>query len=150
MMAGVVLAVTLLAACGTSTSSQATSTAAPANTVPAADARADGALLLRRSYSPDYHLEVPIGASGTLLVFHSVCTGSADGHCQAVDAFEGTRPVWHREYQDVLRVAPAANGFIVRSATYKASDPLCCPSGGESTESFVWRAGHVVRLGAIA
>jgi hypothetical protein len=82
-----------------------------------------------------------------MLIVRSVCTGSADGHCQAIDVFTraGGRPVWHRQYTDVLNIHPLANGFLLQTANYRPQDPLCCPTGEPETEVYVWSGRAFVR-----
>lgn len=75
-----------------------------------------------------------------LIIFHSICTGSVDGHCQAVDVFRGSSqtPIWHRQYAGVLDIKAVTNGFAVRAVSYGAQDPLCCPSLPAVTDTFTW------------
>jgi len=93
-----------------------------------------------RSYTVDYHVASTLPGGELLVVFHSVCTGSVDGHCQAVDAFrqKASQPVWHGEYTSVLAVRPSKWGFAVRSVSYAAGDPLCCPTGQAVTDTYTW------------
>jgi hypothetical protein len=75
-----------------------------------------------------------------LVVIHSVCTGSADGHCQAIAVFRGSdpRPVWTGHYSGVTAFAAYAGGFSVTSVQYAPSDPLCCPSRPPVTQRYRW------------
>jgi hypothetical protein len=100
----------------------------------------DIAILRSLQFTPDKHVLVRAEGGVTLYVFHSVCTGSADGHCQAIHVFRGGErsPVWHRDYVDVLGMQPAPDGFVVRAADYSPGDPLCCPSGGPVTDTYRW------------
>lgn len=107
------------------------------------------ALLRGRGYTPDYRIRVTVAPGQTIVVVHSVCTGSADGHCQALDAFDRDgHDLWRRQYTDVLRLSPATRGFMVQSARYRAGDPLCCPTGGVRTERFVWNGSTFTGLGS--
>src|SRR5437588_10045193 len=56
------------------------------------------AYLRARSYTPDTRLSISLSGGHRLFAIHSICTGSADGHCQAVDAFlDGQRaPLVHQ------------------------------------------------------
>lgn len=96
--------------------------------------------LLRSSYTPDRY-EVGYVAGGTpILVFHSVCTGSADGHCQAIQVFRGRNrsPVWVGHFAGVKSFHTIPGGFTITSVHYAASDPLCCPSLPPVTHSYRW------------
>ncbi len=108
-----------------------------------ADVRRDDAYLLRRSYTPKSHVRSALPAGTPLDIIISVCTGSADGHCQAVDVFASgdTRPLWHRQYVDVTKLVAVPGGFAVTSARYGPQDPLCCPSGRPLTNTYRW-SGH--------
>jgi hypothetical protein len=78
---------------------------------------------------------------GTVLViFHSLCTGSADGHCQAVDVFHDRAPkaIWHRQYIGVKAIHVRSNGFSVEAYNYGPQDPLCCPSLPPVTDTYKW------------
>lgn len=98
------------------------------------------AYLRARSYTPDTRVVVPLQNGSRLYAIHSVCTGSADGHCQAVDAFIGSRatPILHREYAAVQSLTGLDNGFTVVARSYARGDPLCCPSGATVTDRYVW------------
>ncbi|GAC1473239.1 MAG: hypothetical protein PVSMB7_26960 [Chloroflexota bacterium] len=87
------------------------------------------------------------GVDGTALyVYRSVCNGSADGHCQAVDAFRGTQThaVWHRQYVDVRSIKPTQGGFAVTFSAYRSNDPLCCPSLPPKTTRFLFTGQRIV------
>jgi len=86
------------------------------------------------------------GADGSLLyVYRAVCSGSADGHCQAVYAFVGgrSRPVWRHQYVNIRSVRLVAGGFAVTSDRFRPSDPLCCPSLSPQTRTYVWTGGRI-------
>lgn len=87
--------------------------------------------------------------ASVLLVFHSVCTGSADGYCQAIDAFLNaqTRPVWHKSYFNILRLRATPRGFTVKASSYAPNDPLCCPSQPPVTDTYTWTGGGMHESG---
>ncbi|MGH2443945.1 MAG: hypothetical protein ACRDFX_12390, partial [Chloroflexota bacterium] len=101
---------------------------------------ADQNVLEAGSYTPDKHLSVDLASGARLYVFHSVCTGSADGKCQAIDVFKGGSPtvIWHRQFAQVLALTPAYHGFRVKSERYRPQDPLCCPSLPPVTTVYTW------------
>lgn len=110
----------------------------------------DIAFLRRQSYTADYHVDVVAG--GTVFhVFHSVCTGSADGHCQAVDVFRDSKrhPVWHKQYIGVQRIRPSPKGFIVIADSYAPQDPLCCPSRPRVKDVYGWNGSRFVESGPL-
>lgn len=107
---------------------------------PAAIIQRDIHTLRKESYSADYHTGARMPDGTVLLIFHSLCTGSTDGHCQAIDVFENARPrpLWHHAYAGVLSIHTLRNGFSVRAVNYAPHDPLCCPSLPPVTDSFTW------------
>jgi len=142
------LAILMLVLTGCGSGSQRASSVAGTSVprVPSAgiaDVRRDDAYLLQRSYTPKSHVRSALPAGTPLDIIISVCTGSADGHCQAVDVFAsgGTRPLWHRQYVDVTKLVGVPGGFAVTSARYGPQDPLCCPSGRPLTNTYRW-SGH--------
>jgi hypothetical protein len=137
------LAVTLLiAGCGSSSGSPAAST--PRATTSGLNARhilaRDTRLLAAQSYTVDYHVVSLIPLGTPLYVFHSICTGSADGHCQAVDVFRGdeSKSMWHGQYVGVRALRAAPNGFVITATSYASQDPLCCPSLPNVTDTYTW------------
>ncbi len=114
-----------------------------------ADARRDDAYLLQRSYTPRSHVRSALPGGTPLDIVVSVCTGSADGHCQAVDVFSSgaTRPIWHQQYVNVTKLVAVPGGFAVTSARYGPQDPLCCPSGPPVTNTYRWSGHHFDRSG---
>jgi hypothetical protein len=146
-----VLCTIILTACGSGSTSgpPSTATAVPALSPSAAGARESGAVAgyasdLRKSgFTPDYHITVPVQGGETLYVFHSLCTGSADGHCHSVDVFTGAgrKPVWHKDYVGVFGLQPAKDGFQVRATSYARGDKLCCPSELPVIDTYTWN-GH--------
>jgi hypothetical protein len=92
------------------------------------------------SYSPDRYVTSRILDGSEILIFHTVCTGSADGHCQAIQVFRrrDASPIWTGHYAGVLSFRPSPNGFTVTSVQYAATDPLCCPSLPPATREFRW------------
>ncbi len=96
--------------------------------------------LLAASYTPDRYEVSQILGGTRILVFHSVCTGSADGHCQAIQVFRAvdSKPVWVGHYAGVKSFRATAGGFSVTSVQYASSDPLCCPSLPPETRDYQW------------
>lgn len=96
--------------------------------------------LLASSYSPDRYTVSQISAGTRILVFHSVCTGSADGHCQAIQVFRvgDSKPLWVGHYAGVKSFRASPGGFTVTSVQYASSDPLCCPSLPPETRDYQW------------
>jgi hypothetical protein len=117
-------------------------TAAGVNVVDsiAATAARDRKRLLASSYTPERYEVSQIEGGTRILVFHSVCTGSADGHCQAIQVFRGEdpSPVWVGHYAGVTSFHASLGGFSVTSVRYAASDPLCCPSLPPETRDYRW------------
>jgi hypothetical protein len=129
----------LLGACALGGGS-ASPTATPTPQVAAVDLHTHLAYLHARSLTPDRHFAVPLNGGHVLYVVHSLCSGSADGHCQTVDAFLDGKvaPLFDRQYASVAKLTPVPNGFSVTAQSYRASDPLCCPSGPTVTDRLLW------------
>lgn len=108
--------------------------------------RADIRRLAADSYTADVHIATRLRDGTMLYVFHSVCTGSADGHCQAVDAFRdrSVNAAWHRSYTGVVELRPADDGFSVKVVDYAPSDPLCCPSRPPVVTVYTWNGSRIV------
>jgi hypothetical protein len=147
----------LLVACGSSTRSSPTGTPSSGTATPQGATGEDAivardiSILKGESYTVDYHIRSSIGAGGPLWVFHSVCTGSTDGHCQAIDAFRtgDKKPIWHAQPASVLSVKAIPGGFSITSASYASGDPLCCPSGAHVTDSYKWNGARFIEHGVL-
>jgi hypothetical protein len=139
----------LLGACALGSGS-APPTATPPARASTADLRTHLAYLHARSLSPHRHFSVTLSGGHVLYVVHSLCTGSADGHCQAVDAFLDAQvvPLFDHHYASVAKLVPIPGGFTVTAQSYRASDPLCCPSGPTVTDRLVWNGRTLKRSGA--
>jgi hypothetical protein len=111
----------------------------------------DESALRRAQYTPDFHRVARLHDGTLLLIFHSVCTGSADGHCQAVDVFRNgeQRAIWHHQYPGVLAVEARPNGFSVKSVRYAPGDPLCCSSLPPAVHVYRWKGGRISESGAL-
>lgn len=109
----------------------------------------DERTLLAASYTVHYHSVAKMRDGTVLLIFHSVCTGSADGHCQAIDIFkgDGTRPILQTTYTGVLAIATLPDGFSVKAVSYAPRDPLCCPSLPPVTDIYAWMGKGFVERG---
>lgn len=142
-----------LAGCGAGHSSAPATVAATATRLPSAIASAtpgtdpmalqatrDRKWLLASSYTPDRYEMSQIAHGTKILVFHSVCTGSADGHCQAIQVFRmgDSKPLWVGHYAGVKSFRASPGGFTVTSVRYASSDPLCCPSFPPQTREYQW------------
>jgi hypothetical protein len=117
---------------------------------PAAVIRRDIRTLRGESYSADYHTGARMPDGTVLVIFHSVCTGSTDGHCQAIEVFEGAhrRPLWQHEYAGVLSIHTLRTGFSVRAVHYAPHDPLCCPSLPPVTNVYIWTGSGLIERGS--
>lgn len=114
---------------------------------PQAIVTADERTLAAESYTADSYVAAHLSDGASLYVFHSLCTGSADGHCQSIDAFRGKskRPIWHRAYTGVVTLKPAQDGFSVKVTNYAPSDPLCCPSRPPTLTVYAWNGSQLIK-----
>ncbi len=133
------LAVTLLAACG-SPSTKPGATAAPTQSSFAALDSRDAKLLAHNGYVVDSHLDVAVAAGTVLHVFHSVCAGSVDGSCQEVTVFRdhAEKVIWRKHYNGPSKLIASTAGFTVKYEEYRATDPICCPSGPSIFDTYHW------------
>jgi hypothetical protein len=88
------------------------------------------------------------GHGGTLTAIKGVRHPTADGKGQLVFFWDNTRFVgWDSSAENnlILSIKPAgAETFIVRYASYAASDPLCCPSQRAQSVAYRWNGNHMV------
>lgn len=152
----------LLAGCRSSasppvspTAGAATPTIRPLSTMPPVTtdpAAADAAQVRRRGFDPAPHIvQAPDGSGGTLYAIHGTCAGSADGYCQQMFFFLGTRYLGTDTPSASTAIAgyrAAGSGAIaVTYPTYANSDPLCCPSGTPVTITYRWNGKRLVPSG---
>ncbi|HEX6506313.1 MAG TPA: hypothetical protein VF221_01660 [Chloroflexota bacterium] len=139
----------VLAGCGQRSGATPSSTAtAVSSTTPAQTGSSVAATVIAHDKTTLKHLAftadryaISTSSDGTpIIVFHSICTGSTDGHCQAVQVFRGTdsNPAWIGHYAGVTSFRAMPNGFSVTSVQYAKSDPLCCPSLPPTTMEYHW------------
>ncbi|MGW1682075.1 LppP/LprE family lipoprotein [Saccharopolyspora sp. NPDC002376] len=67
--------------------------------------------------------------TGPVRAIHAMCTGSANGRCQAVFFFDGQRLAQKMEVGLVSIVSQDGTAVRVEFPVYNADDPGCCPSG---------------------
>jgi len=109
------------------------------------------AQLRHAGYNVTSHV-TSFGADGTRMdVYHSLCSGSTDGHCQSVDVFirRTARAVWHRQFTGVRSLRATTGGFALVVDRYRPSDPLCCPSLSPKHETYVWQGGRLKRAAGV-
>lgn len=155
-LALVVLALVVSAAIsGCGGTGSATSSSAPSPTRASRPGSAviatDAAYLRSQSLTVDSHIVSQLRNRTPLYVFHGVCTGSADGHCQAVAVFVGggQKPTWLRQYVGVRGMSPVSLGFSITAVSYASQDPLCCPSLPDVTDTYTWDGTHFVERGPL-
>lgn len=123
--------------------------AAPARAATSSQLQKERSILEGKGYTPVAELSVRPTAGPEFDVFHSICTGSADGKCQEVDVFERNtvKVIWSREFTDVLAFSALSSGFMVKAADFKPSDPMCCPSGGTISHVYRWNGQKIMETG---
>ena len=107
--------------------------------------------LLAAGYTVSYRVTA-FGLNGApLYVYRSVCTGSADGHCQKVFFFDGTRYLGTDTLNDSAAINSVSNAgaqtIAVTYANYAPNDPLCCPSGKPVTITYYWNGTKLTPSG---
>ncbi|MGH2447073.1 MAG: hypothetical protein ACRDFS_00490 [Chloroflexota bacterium] len=130
---------TVLAGCGASATRTPTATVGAPSPSDAAVVGRDLTYLRDHSFNVDRRLDVSL-KSVHLHIFHSLCAGSTDGHCQEVAVFRDgqARPIWQRHFTGVRSLKRLPNGFAITAESYAPSDPLCCPSMAPVTDSYIW------------
>jgi hypothetical protein len=113
----------------------------------AGDAQAAAAVLRAHGFTPqgtsDYH------PAQTLRVLVGTRTGSADGYGQQAFFFVNGRYIGTdtREPSAKLRVVAQGDTEVTLAyPLYRASDPLCCPSGGQTRVTFQLNNGKLAPL----
>lgn len=126
--------------------------AGPTAAAPSSDpTAADLATIRARGYTPGHGASTPDGFGGTLYAWPAVCTGSADGYCQKVFFFIGTRYLGtdtatnSNAITGVRAVGP--QNIDVTYPSYAPQDPLCCPSGRPVTITYHWNGTRLVPSG---
>ncbi|MDA3628677.1 LppP/LprE family lipoprotein [Saccharopolyspora oryzae] len=123
------LLVVLLAGCG-----QAPEPAPPAPTTQAPSTKEaeefDLAAAMAEIEADGFTPTPPEGElAGPVRAIHAMCTGSANGRCQAVFFFDGQRLAQKMEVGLVSIVSQDGTAVRVEFPVYNADDPGCCPSG---------------------
>ena len=148
---GPVALVAALAGCGGSAATPPLATLTPQRQGgDASIIRADAATVRRKGYEPGTRVaQTSDGYGGTLYAFHGTCQGSADGYCQIMLFFDGTRFVG----TDTANPSTAITGYdaagvgkiAVKYAHYAKTDPLCCPSLSPITVTYRWNGKRIER-----
>lgn len=110
---------------------------------------ADPAVVKAHGYTPDSgHTETPDGFGHTLYAWRATCTDSADGYCQKVFFFIGTRYLGTDTRDPSTQIvginAPEAGTIAVSYAHYLAGDAQCCPSGQPVLISYHWNGSRLI------
>lgn len=113
---------------------------------------ADRAAIRARGYVVDRGASAPDGAGETLYAWIATCAGSADGHCQRVFFFAGSRYLGtdtKNDSNEIMGIAAAGRAAIaVTYADYLPGDPLCCPSGKPVNITYRWTGSRLIPSGA--
>jgi serine/threonine-protein kinase len=111
------------------------------------------AVIKQLGYTPDarQQAETSDGFGHVLYAYLGICTGSADGKCQKVFFFIGTRYLGtdtSADSPEILGVtADGAQTIGVTYANYRAQDPLCCPSGAPVKIDYRWTGTRLIPSG---
>jgi hypothetical protein len=118
-----------------------------AGQAPSAEATAAAAVVSAHGYTAgdlsEYH------PSQTLRVLVGTHTGSADGYNQLAFFFLGSHYLGTDSSQPSasMRVVSQSDTEVaIAYALYRSHDPLCCPSGGQTTVRFQLNNGQLVPL----
>jgi hypothetical protein len=130
---------------GAPSSTQTVPTPVPPTTTVSVDVARFNAFVRAQQYTPDRQLVLHLTNDSSLIVIQAICTGSADGHCQAVFVFKDGqhRPVWRRDFNGILGLTLTKDGFVVRSPHYAPDDPLCCPSLPDQETVAHWSGNQI-------
>jgi hypothetical protein len=110
--------------------------------------RVDEVIVRRKGYEPATRVaQTADGFGGTLYAFHGTCQGSADGYCQIMLFFDGTRFVGTDTTNPSTAItgyeAAGAGRIAVTYAHYAKTDPLCCPSLAPVTVTYQWNGSRI-------
>lgn len=122
-------------------------TGGSASQTPSAEATAAAAVVSSHGYTAgdlsEYH------PSQTLRVLVGTRTGSADGYNQLAFFFLGSHYLGTDSSQPSASLRVVSQGdteVAIAYALYRSHDPLCCPSGGQTTVHFQLNNGQLVPL----
>jgi hypothetical protein len=107
--------------------------------------QADRAVVAAKGFMVGSDAVAPPLGNDLLIAIGGTCGGSADGKCQQVFFFIGTRYLG----TDTLKpstaigsISPAGPGRIrVSYANYRPNDPLCCPGLPPVPITYTWDGG---------
>jgi serine/threonine-protein kinase len=125
----------------------------PTPVPPANPSTSNPAVIKQLGYTPDppQQAETSDGFGHVLYAYLGICTGSADGKCQKVFFFIGTRYLGTDTSADspqILGIASdGAQTIGVTYANYRAQDPLCCPSGAPVKIDYRWNGTRLIASG---
>ena len=125
----------------------------PTPVPPANPSTSNPAVIKQLGYTPDSRqlAETSDGFGHVLYAYLGICTGSADGKCQKVFFFVGTRYLGtdtSADSPEILGVASdGAQTIGVTYANYRAQDPLCCPSGAPVKIDYRWNGTRLIPSG---
>ncbi|HWD09784.1 MAG TPA: LppP/LprE family lipoprotein [Actinomycetota bacterium] len=124
----------------------ALSSAGPYTTVQAAETYANG-----QTGAPFTFSTVSWQAGATLKVLHGTPSESAGYGGDFYFFFVNGRSVGtHSFAQATASSLVGGTGFQVTFEVYKPGDPMCCPSGGQSTVMFSWNGTSLSTSGSLA
>ncbi|MEU6264256.1 LppP/LprE family lipoprotein [Saccharopolyspora shandongensis] len=122
------------------TASSTRTTAQPAPAPDPFDLAAALALIEGQGFTPD----PPEGRlSGPIRAIHAICTGSANGRCQAVFFFDGQQLVHRVDVGLVNILSQDGRAVRVEFPVYAAGDPSCCPSGTPTQHTITVQNGRL-------
>ncbi|MEV5537510.1 LppP/LprE family lipoprotein [Saccharopolyspora shandongensis] len=98
------------------------------------------ALIEGQGFTPD----PPEGQlAGPIRAIHAMCTGSANGRCQAVFFFDGQQLVHRVDVGLVNILSQDGKAVRVEFPVYAAGDPSCCPSGTPTQHTITVQNGQL-------
>lgn len=98
------------------------------------------ALIEGQGFTPDQ----PEGQlHGPIRAIHAMCTGSANGRCQAVFFFDGQQLVHRMDVGLVRILSQDGKAVRVEFPVYASGDPGCCPSGTPTQHTITVQNGKL-------
>lgn len=123
-----------------------TSSPGPYTTIPSAESYANS-----QTGAPFNYSTASWQPGATLQVLHATPSQSAGYGGDYYFFFVNGREVGtHSFAQAMTSTLTSGTGFQVTFEVYKPGDPVCCPSGGQSTVQFTWSGTSLTTSGSLA
>lgn len=122
-----------------------TASPGPYTTIQSAESYANGQTGAPFTFSAAYWQ-----AGDTLQVLHGTPSQSANYGGDYYFFFVNGHAVGAHNFAQAMATLTTPTGLQVTFSAYKPGDPVCCPSGGQSTVQFTWNGTSLATVGSLA